>query len=84
MKVLIADDEVHICSLIQYLIAWDELGLTPGGMFSCGEEVLEYLRGDTADILICDIEMPGMNGIELMQTLSRTRPEMKIDRKSVV
>ncbi len=78
MKVLIADDEVHICSLIQYLIAWDELGLTPGGMFSCGEEVLEYLRGDTADILICDIEMPGMNGIELMQTLSRTRPEMKI------
>lgn len=78
MKVIIADDEVHICSLIKYLIAWKELDLSFGGMFGCGEEVWEYLQRDTADILICDIEMPGMNGIELMQKISQTRPEMKI------
>lgn len=78
MKVIIADDEVHICSLIKYLVAWDELGLTFSGMFYCGEEVWEYLQHDTADILICDIEMPGMNGIELMQKISQNRPEMKI------
>lgn len=78
MKVIIADDEVHICSLIKYLIAWEELGLTFGGMFSCGEEVWEFLQRDTADILICDIEMPGMNGIELMQKIAQERPEMKI------
>lgn len=78
MKVIIADDEVHICSLIKYLIAWEELGLTFGGMFSCGEEVWEFLQRESADILICDIEMPGMNGIELMQKIAGQRPEMKI------
>ena len=64
--------------MIKYLVAWDELGLTFSGMFYCGEEVWEYLQHDTADILICDIEMPGMNGIELMQKISQNRPEMKI------
>ena len=43
MKVLIADDEIHICTLLKHLIDWEELGLELGGMFSSGQEVLEYL-----------------------------------------
>lgn len=78
MKVLIADDEIHICTLIKHLIDWKGLKLTLGGTFSSGEEVLEYLSRETADILICDIEMPGMDGIELMQRLSKEWPEMNI------
>ena len=78
MKVLIADDEIHICTLLKHLIDWEELGLELGGMFSSGQEVLEYLSTETADILICDIEMPGVDGIELMQRLSKEWPEMKI------
>lgn len=78
MKVLIADDEPHICTLLKYLIKWEELGLTLGGTFSSGSEVLDYLAHDTADILLCDIEMPGVNGLELMRELSAANPELKV------
>lgn len=78
MKVLIADDEPHICTLLKYLIKWDELGLTLGGTFSGGGEVLDYLAHDTADILLCDIEMPGVDGLELMRELSAANRELKV------
>lgn len=78
MKVLIADDEVYICSLIKHLIDWDGLGLELAGTYGSGDGVLAYLAEHTADILICDIEMPGMNGLELMEALSRSHPKLRI------
>ena len=78
MKVLIADDEVYICSLIRHLIDWEGLGLTLVGTFGNGDEVMAYLERDQADILICDIEMPGMNGLALMEQLSREHPEIQL------
>lgn len=78
MKVLIADDEVYICSLIKHLIDWDGLGLELAGTFCSGLGVLDYLKDHTADILICDIEMPEMNGLELMEALSQCSPKMEI------
>lgn len=78
MKVLIADDEIHICSLLKYLIDWQGLGLEFGGSFSTGQAVLDYLARQEADILLCDIEMPGVNGIELMKALSQSHPALKV------
>lgn len=78
MKVLIADDEPHICTLLKYLIQWEQLGLTLAGTFYGGDEVLSYLEHDTADILLCDIEMPGVNGLELMRELAEKSPELKV------
>ena len=41
MKVIIADDEIHICSLLKHLIEWDRLGLELAGVFNDGESLLE-------------------------------------------
>ncbi len=77
MKVVIADDEIHICSLIRHVIAWDRLGLTLLGVFSSGEDVLEQFAKEPADILICDIEMPGMSGTELIGQLAKKYPDCR-------
>lgn len=78
MKVIIADDEVYICSLIKHLIDWEGLGLELAGIFANGDETAAFLAENEADILICDVEMPGMNGLELMEQLSQTRPNISI------
>lgn len=67
MKVIIADDEVHICSLIKHRIDWERLGLTLLGVFNDGKQVIEQFQKEPADILLCDIEMPVMNGIEVIK-----------------
>jgi FixJ family two-component response regulator len=46
--------------------------------FPSAEDFLKSPEVDTADILIADIQMPGMSGIELQQELRRRRPGLPI------
>ncbi len=68
-KVLIADDEKRICSLIKALIDWERMDLQLVGTASNGREALEIIREKSPDIIITDVRMPEMDGIELMRTL---------------
>lgn len=77
MKVVIADDEVHVCSLVKHLIDWEGLGLTLAGVFHNGDDVIAHFEHNPADILICDIEMPGMTGNELIKRISTDYPSCK-------
>lgn len=77
MKVVIADDEIYICSLIKHIVEWDKLGLQLLGVFTDGDAVLTQFEREPADILICDIEMPGMSGNELIHQLSEQYPNCR-------
>lgn len=77
MKVMIVDDEIRIGNLIKNLIEWDRLGLELIGVFQNGYDVLERFQSEPADILICDIEMPEMNGIELIKRVSKEYPSTR-------
>jgi FixJ family two-component response regulator len=46
--------------------------------FPSAEDFLKSPEVDTADILIADIQMPGMSGLELQQELIRRRPGLPI------
>ena len=77
MKVVIVDDEVRIGNLIKNLIEWDRLGLELMGVYQNGFDVLERFQREPADILICDIEMPEITGIELIRRISGAYPATK-------
>lgn len=69
MRLFIADDEEktrhNLCSLID----WSGNGLTLAGSAGNGAEALEMLTQAPADIILTDIRMPGMDGIELIRRL---------------
>lgn len=66
-KVLIADDEVHICKLIENLIDWNDLGMWIVGVANDGLTAYEMLLEYRPDVVISDIRMAGFDGIELIQ-----------------
>lgn len=76
-SVMIVDDEIHVRSLLKHLIHWEELGLVLKGSYSDGEEIMEALKGESTDIIISDIMMPGMDGIELVQALKPLLPQCR-------
>lgn len=77
MKVMIVDDEIRVGNLIKNLIDWERLGLELAGVYQNGFDVLERFQHEPADILLCDIEMPEITGIELIQRISAEYPATK-------
>lgn len=68
-RVLLADDEVHICQLIQHLVDWNGLDAELCGMAHDGVEALELVQKLRPHIVISDIRMSGMDGISLLEKI---------------
>lgn len=67
LKVLLVDDEPLILQGLTTLIDWNEAGFEIAGKAANGLEALELLKAQKADLIITDIRMPGMTGLELME-----------------
>jgi len=66
-RVIIADDEQLICVLLEKIILWKELDMELIGAASDGIELWEMIRSEQPDIVITDINMPNLDGIELIR-----------------
>ncbi len=77
-KVIIVDDEQHICRLIEALIDWEAHGLEVIGSAHDGSRAFQMCQELSPDILITDIQMPGLSGIDLIKKLHDQFPEIKV------
>ena len=77
-KVIIADDEKLICRLVQALVDWNSLGMEIAGTAENGLEALELIKELKPNILITDIRMPSMDGLELSRMVKAELPDIKI------
>jgi len=71
IKVLIADDEPRIRRGIKNTINWEEEGFELIGEAEDGEEALNMAKEKKPDILLLDICMPFLNGIQLIEELNK-------------
>ena len=69
LKVLIVDDEEVVRRGIRLGVDWDSLGCAVAGEAANGEEGLEAARRCAPELIITDVRMPRMDGIEMMQRL---------------
>ncbi len=69
MKVMLVDDEPFILQGLSVIIDWEKEGFEIVKKASDGEEALAYLRENEVDLIITDIRMPKINGIELLETV---------------
>lgn len=68
-KVLLVDDEPFILQGLKVLIEWEQEGFEIAATASNGAEALAYLRENKADLIIADINMPEMTGLELLERI---------------
>lgn len=77
INTIVADDHTLVRRGIVGMIA-GESDFNVVGEAACGTEVLGLLEKTSADLLILDITMPGISGIELIKRLSRDYPKLPI------
>ncbi|MFD1956068.1 response regulator [Paenibacillus thailandensis] len=70
MKVVIVDDEPKLRQGLQTLIPWESLGLTVTATAANGNEAVEIIEKEPPDIVVVDIRMPLMDGLQLIQYLT--------------
>lgn len=77
-KIIIADDESTMRTALQTLIDWAALDCEIIFSAQDGQSVLEYFNVCKPDIIISDIKMPRMGGLELAKHLHKTEPQIKL------
>ena len=74
-KILLVDDEEGIQLL--YREEFEDEGYTVDSAYN-GEEALDHFKKNPPDLVILDINMPGMNGIEVLRQMKEIQPELPV------
>ncbi len=77
-KVLIVDDEKMIRMGMKRAIPWNTLGISEVLLAKSGKEALEVIREEKPQILITDIHMDGMTGLDLIDAAVNFVPEIRV------
>ncbi|WYP26511.1 AraC family transcriptional regulator [Alkalihalobacillus sp. FSL W8-0930] len=65
-QIVLVDDDRLVTTFLEKMIPWEEYGFEVKAAFSDSMEAYAYLRSNSYDVLMTDIGMPRMNGIELI------------------
>lgn len=75
---IVVDDNPADRRGISSIFDWSELGIEIVGTCSNGQRAIEFIDQKKVDIVLTDIAMPVMNGIDLAEHLRSTHPEIKV------
>lgn len=73
--VLFVDDEVEYLEVM--IKRMDKRGLTVSGAAS-GEEALDWLRQHSVDVVVLDVKMPGLDGIQTLREIKKIKPRVEV------
>jgi len=75
IKVLIVDDEVALANTLAQRLQMRDLKV---GTAYDGEEALAKLNIDKPDVIILDLRMPGMHGMEVLREIKKVSPDIQV------
>ena len=77
INILLVDDHKLVRTGVRKILA-DERGLKVIGEVENGEEAIKFCRQTEPDIILMDIDMPGIGGLEATKKICRLCPDTKI------
>jgi len=74
-KILLVDDEREFVQTLSERLLMRDLG---SAVAYDGESALEVVREDEPDVMILDLKMPGIDGIEVLRRVKESQPEIEV------
>lgn len=75
IKVLLVDDEVQFVDTLAQRLRLRDLKVDT---VYDGSQALEFIRKTEPDVIVLDLKMPGLHGIEVLRELKKTRPQIQV------
>jgi DNA-binding NtrC family response regulator len=75
MKVLLVDDEIEFVNTLS-----DRLGMRgiKTDVVYDGDQALDYVAKSEPDVIVLDLEMPKVHGMDVLRQLSKTNPDLQV------
>ena len=77
LSVFVADDHAIIRQGLKQILS-DTADIRLGGEAATGQETLRLIRGQRCDVLVLDLNMPGISGLEILRTLKQEQPDLPV------
>ncbi|MSS73132.1 MAG: response regulator transcription factor [Candidatus Latescibacteria bacterium] len=77
MKILIADDHAVVREGLKRILA-ETPDLVVGGEAGNGQEVLDRVRGEGLGLVLLDISMPGLSGLDVLKQVKQEQPDLPV------
>ena len=77
-SILIIDDEPIVKIALRSILPWEEHGFSICGTASNGLEAMSLIEKHQPDVIITDLKMPEMDGLEATRTIRKTDPHTPI------
>ena len=77
-KVAAADDEAYLRTALQKLMNWEKMGCELIRVVNNGKELLQCVEEEHPDIVITDIRMPEVDGLEVCRQIYETYPDIQV------
>lgn len=77
MKALLVDDEKHVRDAVRLLVDWEQLGIGRIMEASNGQAAIELITEEKPQIIVTDMMMPVVNGVELLEWIHSNAPASK-------
>ena len=78
MRLLIVDDDYQIREGMKNGIEWEDIGITEVETCANGLEAIEAVKENMPDIIVADIQMPGITGLEMMSRILKMYSKVRI------
>jgi DNA-binding NarL/FixJ family response regulator len=78
IKVLICDDQVMVREGLRTILSNTEAGIEVVGLAKDGAHALELIPRLTPDVVLMDLKMPGMNGVQAIRHIQEDFPEVHV------
>ncbi len=78
IKTIIVDDDIEMLTGLENIISWEEYGFKLIGKATNGKKALELVNKTNPNLIITDITMPAMNGLELIKEAKNLTEDIKV------
>ena len=77
-QIMLVEDEMLVRESMAQNTNWDKFGFAPPHVFENGRQALEQLESVLPDVVITDICMPEMDGLQFMEEAAKENPGIKV------
>ncbi len=77
MRVVVTDDHRVVREGLRYMLN-DAPGVDVVGEAESGEELLALVESEAVDVVLLDVRMPGMSGLDVLERLAETAPQVRV------